>query len=321
MSISLICTLLVLSWASCVNAAGLDLSPIDTTTFSLYVALAAYTLFQTYRAFAILLRLQPKAGSDSLPVPRDRVPYIKIFLATLTCLICYILLTIWIPIDLSMHSVGAQYHNTFYAMMATDQLSDIFIASGLLHFIDNRRDDLGRAHGDANPLTIYSMSSTKKRTLDTIMLYFMAMVIIANVIVGAVLTRTVSDPDAARAAYSSLYHVYLALYTIAAINVALSAWFLWRSLPKTAASTERTTQIILKRVVPLLIVRVLFKLSVDIVTSAPISLNINYDALELIEAIVESLTYAVIIYSTLGLARPIQWEEIKGEKSQGEDNI
>lgn len=67
----------------------------------------------------------------------------------------------------------------------------------------------------------------------------------------------------------------------------------------------QVTRVILKHIVPLLIVRALFKLSVDIITSVPpTSFEIDYDALGLVEAVVECITYAGVLYMSLSLARP-----------------
>lgn len=222
-----------------VAAAGLDLNPVNTATFSLYVVLTAYTVFQSVRAFGILRRPHPTTTKEDEYIPPERVPYAKIFLATLTLIACYVLETIWIPIDLSKDSLGANLNNTFYGMLAADQLSDIFIASALLHFIDHRRDVLGRRHSDDEPTSTHAISSTKKRLLDTILLSFMAAVTIAGVIVGTVVIRTIDDPDRAYTIYTGLYHAYIAMYFAATLNIALSAWFLWRGLSESAGLNEK----------------------------------------------------------------------------------
>ncbi|RDB30091.1 hypothetical protein Hypma_013909 [Hypsizygus marmoreus] len=101
MSLSLVPFLFVVT--ACipdVAAAGpLNVNPVNTVTFSLYIALIAYTLFQAFRAFGILQRPQPRSGPNEIPFSPYRVPYAKIFLSTLTLLACYILQVIWIPID------------------------------------------------------------------------------------------------------------------------------------------------------------------------------------------------------------------------------
>ncbi|RDB30061.1 hypothetical protein Hypma_013910 [Hypsizygus marmoreus] len=190
-------------------------------------------------------------------------------------------------------------------MMAADQLSDIFIASALLHFIDHRRDVLGRAHGDDKPTTSYAISSTKKRFLDMILLAIMAAFVIAGIVVGTVVVHSVSNPIVAFKVSAVLYHVYIAFYIVIILNVTLSAFFLWRSLSREVALAEHITRVILKHIVPLLIMRVLFKFCVDITTSVSSSLEINLDALGLVEAIVECITYAAVLYMSLSLARPV----------------
>ncbi|KAF5381700.1 hypothetical protein D9615_005607 [Tricholomella constricta] len=242
-------------------------------------------------------------------------------LAGMTCQYCpKVLLTIWIPKDLSKHSFEAHYHSIFYAMMATDQLSDVFVASAFLHFINFRRDSLGRAYGDEKPLSSYSISSAKKkRILDTVLLSSMTLVIKANFIVGAVLTRTLPNPDPAYVAYANLYHAYIAFYIAATMNVTLSALFLWNSLTKTVASPEKITRVVLKHICPLLIVRVLFKLSVDIITSLPTTFDIDFDVLGLVEAIVESVTYTAVLNMSSSLVRPTG-EGNKGEKLVGDED-
>lgn len=65
-------------------------------------------------------------------------------------------------------------------------------------------------------------------------------------------------------------------------------------------------RVIFKHIVPLLVIRVLFKISVDIVTSVNSTpFDINFDVLGLIEAIVECITYAAVLYMSLSLARPL----------------
>lgn len=231
--------LVVVAFIPNVAAAGLNLNPTNTATFSLYVILAAYTLFQAVRAFGILRRPQPKGSVDDDPIPPERVPYAKIFLGTLTLIACYVLQTVWIPVDLSKDSLGADLHNTYYGMIAADQLSDIFIASALLHFIDHRRDVLGRTHKDNEPSSVHYISSARKRLLDTVLLAIMAIFIVAEVIVGTVLVRTLSNPDVVYQAYVSLYHVYIAFYIVATLDVTLSAFFLWRGLSRLVAVTEK----------------------------------------------------------------------------------
>jgi hypothetical protein len=71
-------------------------------------------------------------------------------------------------------------------------------------------------------------------------------------------------------------------------------------------------------IVPLLLVRFLFKLSVDIVTSVPSTpFDIDYDVLGLVEAIVECVTYATVLYTSLSLARPL----VKSKETTKENPI
>jgi hypothetical protein len=239
---SLISVILLLAiFIPSVAATGLNIDPVNKATFSLYVVLAAYTVFQSVRAFGILRRPHPKSTKEGEHITPERVPYAKIFLATITLIICYVLQTIWIPIDLSKDSLGSTLNNTFYGMLAADQLSDIFIASALLHLIDHRRDVLGRRHTDDEPTTTKSISSTKKRCLDTILLSFMAGVTLVGLLVGTVVTRTIPDPDTAYIIFTAIYHTYILMYMVATLDIALSAWFLWRRLPVSVALNEKVS--------------------------------------------------------------------------------
>ncbi|KAF9465445.1 hypothetical protein BDZ94DRAFT_1296462 [Collybia nuda] len=297
-----------------VAASDMNISPVNTATFSLYVVLAAYTVFQSIRALGILRRPHPNSTQEDKRIPPERVPYVNVFFATLTLIACYVLETIWIPIDLSKDSLGANLNNTFYFMLAADQLSDIFIASALLHFIDNQRDLLGRRHNDEEPTSTHAISSAKKKILDRILLSCMAIVAFAGLIVGTVVIRAIPNPDQGYIIYTGLYHAYIAMYFVTTLNVTLSAWFLWRGLSALGAPNEKITSVIFKHIIPLLIVRVLFKISVDTVTSVTSTpFDINYDVLGLIEAIVECVTYAAVLYMSLSLARPLkkQNESIK----------
>ncbi|MDV2583639.1 hypothetical protein, partial [Alkalibacillus haloalkaliphilus] len=73
----------------------------------------------------------------------------------------------------------------------------------------------------------------------SLLLSFTAIAIVANFIVGTVLTHTLPDPNLAFMAYGIMYHVYIAFYMIVTIDVTLSALFLWNGLPESSAATEK----------------------------------------------------------------------------------
>ncbi|KAG5636695.1 hypothetical protein H0H81_007156 [Sphagnurus paluster] len=223
---------LLLNFLPGVAAQGLFLTPIDTATFTLYIALAALTFFQALRASLILCR--PGDTGDRLT--QDRGPYAKIFLATISLLACYILLAIWIPIALSSYSIDSRDYRIFYAMAAMDQLSDVFIAAAILHFIDSRSGALRRSYSDAESLNCKSLVNLKKKGIfDKLLLSFMALVIFVGAVVNGILQP---DLDVTYMSYAVFYQAYIVLYIVATMDVTLSALYFWNALPKSFASTE-----------------------------------------------------------------------------------
>jgi len=263
-----------------------DLSPTDTATFFLCIAFTVFIFLQAWGAFRLIRNHneQTRAGD-----------YVTLFLASTVLFVYYILAVVYLSADFN----GRQLSEGFHAVLSlVKRVQDALILGTLFLLLDHR----GRVWGDQ----IDWKPSTSKRTRILAGLFFFLLSALA--ITGAVLRGTLelmSDAFAAFHALSIIYHCYAAFYVIVTVFLGVLAMTLWIRL-----SRHKIHDPIIQRmtiwVLPLLVLRALLKLSINIVRSIrphnPCG-SINYEAVLFFDVLISGVIYLLVISSLITIGQ------------------
>jgi len=273
----------------------LILSPIQGAAFGLSILFALLTLLQLLCAFIMLV-----AGRRPESDFRGRVPFFGlIMLSLIWLLISFVLNAITISqIDLpTIFLTNAVYFASDFAEVA----SPVFMYAGLV-FLLFQRDAVEEKSGapeGANTVGIVT------RIVAGVLLFIM---LAAAIIYAAVFSRVANNVGPLINVVNGMYHLYIAAYLVLTVLIVVVSFLLWRqrdyqspfhSLRRFDANVISPILIV---ICPILVIRALFELAVDVATAHPAFLSrINILVLEVATIVIEGLTQFIIFCVTFFL--------------------
>lgn len=185
----------------------LDLSSINTATFSFFIIFAIFTAFQAWVALGLTRNHNEHCTA---------APFVILLFATLLLVAYYAMGAVYVSLGLS-RSKFTDLGGGFYAMLSfTDRVVDVLVAGAIAMLLDNRMTYMVQHHGwiPANRML--------KRIIEMSLLSVMMLVIVIGVIIRGV-ALTTSDPRSALKASANLYHAYIAFYIFITAHISVTS--------------------------------------------------------------------------------------------------
>ncbi|TFK68041.1 hypothetical protein BDN72DRAFT_842340 [Pluteus cervinus] len=288
----------------------LKLSPINATQFAFALILALITVYQIIATIVLLFR--PAEGTT-------RGPFLSLILALFALVASYILQAAFVASFFSLTN-PCPTHSLAVATDVMSRMVDVLVAAAVMHIINNRRG----YHGFRDECQITCLWNSHVGFDGAILLTLLISVICISVVngrldvglgVGAMSLGGVYEPwtegtvdfgghqETVRMVF---YHIYVAAYFAAGLDVIITSVSLWMKVSRTQVSPENAVGTIVCVISPLFFARTVYKVVEDIIQNlppsmlAPISPNSfrqpSPNTWFLIDILVGGILYAVVIF-------------------------
>ncbi|KAF8649556.1 hypothetical protein AX16_005740 [Volvariella volvacea WC 439] len=309
------------------SAVKLDLSPILTAVFSFYIVFTIVTAVQSWRVW-LRMRLHNQQTQT--------MAYMALFIGTVLIFLHYILGAVYVSNELTTTALASsaaaiesstnsgdasqdaappkRLSDAFHAIrMFTDQGFDFLLYLStflILHFRASTLLPTGTA-GNNHPITWADFTVPMRRLLFATVTFFIFLVFI---VVGSGLrgswrevTETDGKQDIVVKSVFIIYQFYVAWACVVGVFLETVALSIWIFLGREKVHDSIINRLSL-RIIPLLLLRSLLRLSTNIAESLPANspyVNaINYEAVMLIDVLVSALVAAIVMWSLVSLGCP-----------------
>ncbi|PFH48477.1 hypothetical protein AMATHDRAFT_5777 [Amanita thiersii Skay4041] len=275
---------------------SLKLDSGEAAIFSFFIVFSVFTFYQLIMAFTGMVGRR-KEGED---FARRRPFMVVLFLSTAALLVTYVL-----------GAVIYSHPNTYFApgvnaiFGLTQELGTEFLYTAFFILL------MYRGSAQLSRFTGAPVGTSTAGTISRVVVFALLFIMLASTVVRTVMGAIVRVTDDLRLAYNALYHVYIGIYSILTFVILVASILLWKNRDPTYTTHELSLwdTNVLRRIMvicaPVLLIRALFEISTDIITShKEFYAQVSRLGLFIASEIIDGVTYLWVIYVALGFGIP-----------------
>ncbi|TFK61231.1 hypothetical protein BDN72DRAFT_473164 [Pluteus cervinus] len=282
----------------------MDLSPVNEASFAFYIILSAFTTFQTL----ILYSLTKDHNANTL-----KRHYVSASLGAFLLVFYYIFGAVYVSKDLTMAHMlyadkmiqnggddaewlASSLSDTFQAIFAfSEGFADVLVMVTVFTMLDYRGVSLG------DQIEWPSVMRRRMQVIAGVLFTLLSTFVVLGAAFRGAWRKMPNPPVVVDVVYI-LYHFNIAFYFVVALFLAIFALHLW-----IRAAQNKVEDKIIRRIttwiVPLLLMRSLLEVCVDIIESITVSPfgTIDYEGVMLADVLISGTIYFVIFALLAGL--------------------